>query len=276
MTTLFPPPRWTLELARGADGAPAALEGRPLPATVPGCVHTDLLALDLIPDPLLGRHEDEVQWIGACDWRYRTRVKVPEAMLDEDRLDLHCEGLDTVATIEVNGRVVGRAENMHRPHRFPVKDALRPGDNELVVTFASALAYAEAQARRLGERPRAYPLPYNFVRKMACNFGWDWGPTLVTAGIWKPIRLDAWSGARRRPATAHHHGPPRATGGDARPGRRGPRPGRRRGGPSARRPCGTPLVAARLRRPAAVRPGRDPDRSRRSDPGPAPPPHRFP
>ncbi|MEJ2356532.1 MAG: hypothetical protein P8Y13_00430 [Deinococcales bacterium] len=198
MTTLFPPPRWTLELARGADGAPAALEGRPLPATVPGCVHTDLLALDLIPDPLLGRHEDEVQWIGACDWRYRTRVKVPEAMLDEDRLDLHCEGLDTVATIEVNGRVVGRAENMHRPHRFPVKDALRPGDNELVVTFASALAYAEAQARRLGERPRAYPLPYNFVRKMACNFGWDWGPTLVTAGIWKPIRLDAWSGARIR------------------------------------------------------------------------------
>ena len=198
VTNLFPPPRWTLELARAADGAPTALLGRTLPATVPGCVHTDLLALDLIPDPLIGRHEDEVQWIGACDWRYRSTVAVPEALLDEDRIDLHCEGLDTVATVEVNGRVVGRTVNMHRPHRFAVKDALRPGDNELVVTFASATAYAKAQAERLGDRPRAYPLPYNFVRKMACNFGWDWGPTLVTAGIWKPIRLDAWSCARIR------------------------------------------------------------------------------
>jgi len=198
VTTLTLTSGWTLELARAGDATPAHLAGRTLPAAVPGCVHTDLLAQGLVPDPLIDRNEELVQWIGGCDWRYRCRFTATPELLAHDRVDLHCEGLDTVATVEVNGRVVGRAENMHRPHRFDATAALRPGANEVVVTFTSALTYARAQAERLGERPRAYPLPFNFIRKMACNFGWDWGPTLVTAGIWKPIRLEGWSRARIR------------------------------------------------------------------------------
>jgi len=165
---------------------------------VPGCVHTDLLAAGLIPDPLVGENETRVQWIGESDWRYRCHFTAPASLLARERIDLHCEGLDTVAELSLNGEHVGRSENMHRPHRFDVSSALRPGENELTIDFRSALAYAREQEARLGERPRAYPLPYNFVRKMACNFGWDWGPTLVTAGVWRRIRLEAWNGARIR------------------------------------------------------------------------------
>ena len=191
---------WTLELVRAGEGTPADLAARAeaIPASVPGCVHTDLMAAGLIPDPLVDENETQVQWIGECDWRYRCRFTAPDSLLARERVDLHCEGLDTVAEVSVNGTVVGRSENMHRPHRFDVGAALHPGENELVIDFRSALAYARDQEARLGERPRSYPLPYNFVRKMACNFGWDWGPTLVTAGIWRPIRLEAWSEARIR------------------------------------------------------------------------------
>jgi beta-mannosidase len=196
---------WTLELARAPAGAsdaramPDELTASPVvPASVPGCVHTDLMAAGLIPDPLVERNETLVQWIGECDWRYRCRFTVPAALSAMERVALHCEGLDTVATLSLNGVAIGRAENMHRPHRFDVTGALRAGENELAIEFRSPLAYAREQAERLGERPRAYPLPYNFVRKMACNFGWDWGPTLVTAGVWKPVRLEGWEAARIR------------------------------------------------------------------------------
>ena len=97
-----------------------------------------------------------------------------------------------MATIELNGVLVGQTQNMHRSYRFAVESLLRPGDNELVVTFRSAQAYAEEVRDRLGDLPgpnSATPEPFNFIRKMACNFGWDWGPILVTAGIWQPIRL---------------------------------------------------------------------------------------
>jgi beta-mannosidase len=85
---------------------------------------------------------------------------------------------------------------MHRRCRFDTRGALRPGTNRLRIRFESAYAYAEARRERLGDRPHAYAAPYPFIRKMACNFGWDWGPTLVTAGIWQDIGLHTWSGAR--------------------------------------------------------------------------------
>ncbi|KAB1931677.1 glycoside hydrolase family 2 protein [Micromonospora sp. ALFpr18c] len=184
---------WILRAAPGAQ-VPDEIAGRDVPATVPGCVHTDLLDAGLIPDPYLDDNELALAWIGRTDWSYRTRFAY--ATGDEDRIDLVCAGLDTVATISVNGVEVGRTENMHRSYRFDVRSLLRDGDNDLIVTFDSAYRYAEAQQERLGDRPNAYPEPFHFIRKMACNFGWDWGPTLVTAGIWQEIGLHTWSTAR--------------------------------------------------------------------------------
>ncbi|MFC4021397.1 glycoside hydrolase family 2 protein [Micromonospora sp. GCM10011542] len=184
---------WTLRAAAGAQ-VPEGIAGRDVPATVPGCVHTDLLAAGLIPDPYLDDNEVALAWIGRTDWSYRTTFARTAG--DEDRVDLVCAGLDTVATLTLNGVRVGRTENAHRGYRFDVSSLLRDGDNDLVVTFDSAYRYAEAQRDRLGDRPNAYPEPFQFIRKMACNFGWDWGPTLVTAGIWQEIGLHAWSTAR--------------------------------------------------------------------------------
>src|SRR5438552_7490985 len=179
---------WTVTAA-----GPAPVSG-PVPAIVPGCVHTDLLAAGLVPDPYLDDNEARLAWIGHVDWVYETAFDWRPTRAD--RTDLVCAGLDTDATVSVNGAAVGRTANMHRSYRFDVGALLRPGTNRLAVRFDPAYRYAEEVRERVGARPNAYPEPFQYVRKMACNFGWDWGPTLVTAGIWQPIGLHAWSGAR--------------------------------------------------------------------------------
>jgi beta-mannosidase len=184
------PEGWTLTTD---DAVPLA--NRLIPATVPGCVHTDLLAADLIPDPYLDRNELDVAWIGRADWRYSCTFDWA-AVADDTFVDLVCAGLDTVATILLNGVEIARTANMHRQYRFDVTSVLTPGENSIEVRFDSAYRYAEQLRDELGARPNAYPEPFNFIRKMASNFGWDWGPTLVTAGIWRSIGLQTWRQAR--------------------------------------------------------------------------------
>ncbi|MFJ8332673.1 glycoside hydrolase family 2 protein [Streptomyces sp. NPDC094437] len=177
-------------------------EGAALPAVVPGCVHTDLLAAGVIPDPFLGRAEAEVAWVGRREWVYETELR---AGAGPEQSDLVFEGLDTAAEIRLDGRLLGRTRNMHRSYRFDVTGLA----GRLSVRFASAYTEAEAVRGRLGERPAAYAEPYPYLRKMACSFGWDWGPTLVTAGIWRPVRLEHWSTARLarvRPLVTVHGG----------------------------------------------------------------------
>ncbi|MEU5335508.1 glycoside hydrolase family 2 protein [Streptomyces asoensis] len=165
-------------------------EGEPLPASVPGCVHTDLLAAGVVPDPFVGTGEDEVAWVGRREWTYEREL--PAALSGHEQTDLVFDGLDTVAEITVDGRPLGRVRNMHRSYRFDVTGLEGP----LAVRFISAYAEAEAVRGTVGDRPAAYAEPYQYLRKMACSFGWDWGPTLVTAGIWRPVRLERWSTAR--------------------------------------------------------------------------------
>ncbi|MDH6515858.1 beta-mannosidase [Streptomyces sp. SAI-124] len=164
-------------------------EGGELPAVVPGCVHTDLLAAGVIPDPFLGRNETEVAWVGRREWTYERDLAPTNG---HEQTDLVFDGLDTAAEILLDGRLLGRTRNMHRSYRFDVTGM----SGRLSVRFVSAYAEAEAVRGRLGERPAAYAEPYQYIRKMACSFGWDWGPTLVTAGIWRPVRLERWSTAR--------------------------------------------------------------------------------
>jgi beta-mannosidase len=168
-----------------------------IPATVPGCVHTDLLAAGLIDDPYLDDNENRLTWIGRTTWVYETSFTWHAAEdTGGDQADLVCDGLDTVAAVVVNGVPVASTANMHRFYRFPVRELLREGENTLAVVFGSPYSYAEERRAELGDRPGAYDEPYQFIRKMACNFGWDWGPTLVTSGIWRRIGLHSWSGAR--------------------------------------------------------------------------------
>ncbi|MEU9204275.1 glycoside hydrolase family 2 protein [Streptomyces sp. NPDC048332] len=160
-----------------------------LPAQVPGCVHTDLYAAGIVPDPCLGRNETEVAWVGRRSWTYVTDLAHDSG---HERTDLVFDGLDAAATITLDGRRLGSTRNMHRGHRFDVTGA----NGVLEVDFASAYDEAESVRALTGNRPNVYPEPFQYIRKMACSFGWDWGPTLVTAGIWRPVRLEHWSTAR--------------------------------------------------------------------------------
>ncbi len=175
------------------EGWSLSHEGALLEARVPGCVHTDLLAAGLIPDPFLGTNELDVAWVGRRSWTYTRSLTAPqESPAPHERADLVFDGLDTAAHITLDGAELGRTRNMHRSHRFDVTG--RAG--ELRVTFASAYEEAAAVRETTGERPNVYPEPFQYIRKMACSFGWDWGPTVVTAGMWRPVRIERWSTAR--------------------------------------------------------------------------------
>ncbi len=171
-----------------------------LPATVPGCIHTDLLAANAIPDPFYRDNEKAVLWVGEADWVYRRTFDAPEDFLRHEHVVLRCAGLDTLATIWLNGRLLGRTDNMFRTWEFDARPFLHPGENDIEIRFDSALRYGQA---KLAERyihswsTEDHKLPGgNYVRKAQCHFGWDWGPQLVTCGIWRDIELAAWDTAR--------------------------------------------------------------------------------
>lgn len=173
-----------------------------LPATIPGCVHSDLLAAGRIPDPFHGANELELQWIEERDWEYRADFTVAAAFLREPRVELCADGLDTVATVSLNGKKIAATDNMFIAHRWDVKHLLRPGKNEIVIRFRSAMDYIRTA--------RDFTAPHTFndpvggavrIRKQQCQFGWDWGPRFVTAGIWRDLRLEAGPA----PRLAHLH-----------------------------------------------------------------------
>jgi len=193
---------WTVSAAEeGArDDLPQAVRGRALPATVPGQVHTDLEREGLLPDPTFDRNESSTAWVGQTDWVYRRVVDVDPRGFE--RVDLVCDGLDTVATLTLDGVQVGTTKNMHRRYRFDLLD-MTDGtnantDRELEVLFESPYREAERVAARAGTMPGPYDEPFPYVRKQASNFGWDWGLTAVTSGPWRPVAIERWSTARLR------------------------------------------------------------------------------
>ena len=165
-----------------------------LPATVPGCVHTDLRRAGAIPDHLRGTNEAGLQWIDERAWEYSAEFEAGAALLGEEVVELVADGLDTVATVRLNGTEVARTENMFIGYRWDVKPLLREGPNRLSIRFDSAMRYIRTE--RTGHRPREINDPVGgctIIRKEQCQFGWDWGPRYVTAGIWRDIRLEGWS-----------------------------------------------------------------------------------
>ncbi|WP_460796366.1 glycoside hydrolase family 2 protein [Microbacterium sp. GXF0217] len=183
---------WTVRASHGP--APEDIDGRIIPAVVPGVVHIDLLAAGLIPDPYLDDNESLLAWIGQVDWTYETTFGWTADA--HTRHDLVFDGLDTVAQVRLNGHVVLEAANQHRTYRVDVRDALVEGANRLEVAFRSPVRHANALSQELAPRPRAYPTPFEAIRKSACSFGWDWGIATATSGIWRPVRLESWSVAR--------------------------------------------------------------------------------
>jgi len=166
-----------------------------LNATVPGGVHTDLLALKKIPDPFVADNEKQVQWIGETDWEYRATFKPTPSLLGESKPFLICDGLDTLAEVSLNGQLLGRTNNMYRQWKWNVTGLLKE-ENEINIIFRAPVAY-------ITERQKEKPLwgggdipggPH--LRKAPCQWGWDWGPKLPPIGVWKDIRLEGYSSAK--------------------------------------------------------------------------------
>ena len=192
---------WTLDIPGSAFPQ--------IPATVPGSVYHDLLTAGQIPDPFYRDNENEALKIMDNDFVYSRSFTVPASLLENDAVVLHCDGLDTLATVTVNGTTVGTAKNMHRTYEFDVKDVLKAGENEITVKFDSPTrfikaAYAESRADGSSDAMVGFPL----IRKAHCMFGWDWGPRLPDAGIWRSISILGIQTARIRDVYVkqHHEG----------------------------------------------------------------------
>ncbi len=161
-----------------------------LPATVPGTIHTDLLAARKIPDPFYRDNEWPVQWVAEIGWRYQRQFEAPVELLAQDHIDLAADGLDTFATIFINGQRVSETGNMFIPHRFEVKALLRAGENKIEICFDSPMQRTQELETRYGKLPVALESHRVYARKAQYSFSWDWGPKLATNGIWRPIRLE--------------------------------------------------------------------------------------
>ncbi len=179
-----------------------------LPATVPGTVHTDLLANQLIGDPFYRTNEKEVQWIDKKDWEYQTQFFVEASTLSKDRVELVFEGLDTYADVYLNGQLILEADNFFVAWRVNVKPWLRSGENHLRIYFHSPIKRGLQLLKEYGfGLPAINDQSENgglkksqkvsvFTRKPGYHYGWDWGPRLVPSGIWRPITLEAWDTAK--------------------------------------------------------------------------------
>ena len=165
-------------------------------ASVPGVVQQDLLREGLIPDPFVGLNEHAAQWVGEVDWLYRSKFELPTDFNEVEALDLCLDGLDTFGTVWLNGVQLLTNDNMFVPHRIDVKKALKPGQNELNILIESALRRGKEREKTYGELVRWNPNSDSsrlYVRKAQYHYGWDWGPTLLTAGIWQEVRLESYT-----------------------------------------------------------------------------------
>ena len=155
--------------------------GEWLPATVPGTVHTDLLANGQIPDPFYGSSQSDLQWIDKTDWEYCCTFDAPE-LASYDNVRLVFEGVDCYADIRLNGELLHRTGNMFRTWKSDVKGLLKSRNNRLHVVFHSP----DMQGPKVSV----------FTRKSGYQYGWDLAPRYVTSGLWRPVALEAWNEAR--------------------------------------------------------------------------------
>ena len=164
-----------------------------LTAKVPGTIHNDLYANKVIPDPFFGTNEKQLQWIENENWEYQTTFSISETEIANQNVVLQFDGLDTFAEVFLNGNKILDADNMFRTWKVDVKSKLKLGQNKLRIVFSSAVKKGKEAAKNL-----PYVLPGEekiFTRKAQYQFGWDWGPRFVTAGIWKKAQLHFWNTA---------------------------------------------------------------------------------
>lgn len=155
-------------------------------AAVPGDVHSTLIQRKLIDDPFYGHNDLKCQWVEEKVWWYRTTFEFNEADHKDERYDLLFEGLDTFATVYLNGVELGSTDNMFISHGFEVTRELKKGKNVLAVKFDPIDVHVKEKVQYYWS---GFSKERIWTRKNQSHWGWDWGPSLVTAGIWKDVHL---------------------------------------------------------------------------------------
>ena len=179
-------------------------------AHVPGSVYADLMADGTMPDPFWRENELDAFERMKKDYVYQRAFTVTEAQLAHAHVELVCEGLDTLAHVSLNGCEIAFADNMHITWVWNVKEQLHAGENTLEIRFDSPILYCAKKAEEAPGWESSDATPgFRHLRKAHCMFGWDWGPRLPDAGIWRPIFLRTWDTVRLENALmlqAHHDG----------------------------------------------------------------------
>ena len=179
-------------------------------AHVPGSVYADLMADGTMPDPFWRENELDAFERMKKDYVYQRAFTVTEAQLAHAHVELVCEGLDTLAHVSLNGHEIAFTNNMHITWVWDVKEQLHAGENTLEIRFDSPILYCAKKAEEAPGWESSDATPgFRHLRKAHCMFGWDWGPRLPDAGIWRPIFLRTWDAARLENALmlqAHHDG----------------------------------------------------------------------
>lgn len=186
---------WRMEILGEADVY--GVNGRELPAKIPGSVYGNLLQQGLMPDPYDGMNELEALRLMENDFRFRTVFTLTEKQLAGDFLFLRFDGIDTLAEVYLNGRLLGCADNMHRIWEFSIEEAARAGENELRVEIGSPTRFIARENEKIytggsGDAMEGFP----HLRKAHCMFGWDWGPRLPDAGIFREVSVLSGKKAR--------------------------------------------------------------------------------
>ena len=169
-----------------------------IPAVVPGSVYTDLLREGKMEDPFWKDNEYKALKLMDDDYEYVCNFAKPEDADSSDMVILHCDGLDTVADLYLNGTLLGNVNNMHRTWEFDIKDLLKD-ENELKVYFHSPTKFIKDafESRETPAKGSEDAMPgFVYMRKAHCMFGWDWGAHLPDAGIFRPISIECFSEAR--------------------------------------------------------------------------------
>jgi beta-mannosidase len=155
---------------------------------IPSTVHSAIIGKT--KHPFKGNNEDQLQWLTETTWTYKTQFNVGAKTLEKEHLELHFEGIDTYASILLNGIEILETDNAFLHWKKEVKPLLKK-ENELVVVLHSPIEIGREKAAA-----NPYVLPEGnrvYTRKAQFQYGWDWGPKLNTMGIIKPIYLEAYN-----------------------------------------------------------------------------------
>jgi len=169
-----------------------------LTTPVPSSIFSSLIAAGQIEPSDINTNPEKFAWVSEKLWIFRKIFDAPVELLDCDQVDLVFDGLDTVASIWLNDKLIGKTNNMFIPFRFDVTSVLKPRNNSLLVRFEPAIEHAKKLMNRYTSFSESdFRNPYRvYIRKAQYQFGWDWCPALPGCGIWRPVRLEGTKKAR--------------------------------------------------------------------------------